>query len=44
MDKLSGETEERKLEHGSGEAERFYRQLPGNAQIGKELTGNCQGL
>jgi hypothetical protein len=28
--------------HASGEAERFYRQLPGPAVIGMESTGNCQ--
>src|ERR1700735_2449346 len=42
VDTLTGETEEKKLEHGSGEAERFYRQLPGPAVIGMESTGNCQ--
>jgi len=38
----TGETGEQKLEHASGEAERFYRQLPGPALIGMESTGNCQ--
>ena len=42
VDTLTGETEEKKLEHASGEAERFYRQLPGPAVIGMESTGNCQ--
>jgi transposase len=42
VDTETGETEERKLEHASGEAERFYRQLPGPALIGMESTGNCQ--
>ena len=42
LDTATGETAERKLEHGSGEAERFYRQLPGQALIGMESTGNCQ--
>ena len=28
--------------HGSGEAERFYRQLSGPALIGMESTGNHQ--
>ncbi len=27
VDTITGETEEKKLVHGSGEAERFYRQL-----------------
>lgn len=38
----TGETGERELEHASGEAERFYRQLPEHALIGMEATGNCQ--
>jgi transposase len=42
METTTGETGEQKLEHGSGEAERFYRQLPGPALIGMESTGNCQ--
>jgi len=42
VDTLTGETEEKKLEHASGEAERFYRALPGPAVIGMESTGNCQ--
>ena len=42
VDTLTGETEEKKLDHGSGEAERFYRALPGPAVIGMESTGNCQ--
>jgi len=42
VDTLTGETEERKLEHASGEAEKFYRGLPEPAVIGMESTGNCQ--
>ncbi len=42
METSTGETQEKKLEHGSGEAERFYRQLAGPALIGMEATGNCQ--
>jgi len=42
VDTATGETAERKLEHGSGEAERFYRQLVEPALIGMESTGNCQ--
>jgi len=42
MDTETGETEEKKLEHASGDAERFYRQLSGPAVIGMESTGNCQ--
>jgi transposase len=42
VDTATGETEEKKLEHASGEAERFYRRLPTPALIGMESTGNCQ--
>lgn len=42
MDTETGETDEKKLDHASGEAERFYRQLPGSVLIGMESTGNCQ--
>jgi transposase len=41
VDTITGETEEKKLVHGSGEAERFYRQLSGPALIGMESTGNA---
>ena len=42
VDTATGETAEKKLEHASGEAERFYRQLGAPALIGMESTGNCQ--
>ena len=42
MNTETGETEERKLEHASGEAERFYRGHTAPALIGMESTGNCQ--
>jgi transposase len=42
VDTTTGETEEKKLDHASGEAQRFYRQLPAPALIGMESTGNCQ--
>jgi hypothetical protein len=42
METTTGETGEIKLDHASGEATRFYRQLPGHALIGMESTGNCQ--
>ena len=42
MDTETGETEERKLEHASGEAEKFYRGLAESVLIGMESTGNCQ--
>ncbi len=42
LDTATGETGEKKLDHGTGEAERYYRQLPGPALIGMESTGNCQ--
>ncbi len=37
----TGEMQERKLTHGDGEAERFYRQLRGPVRVGMESTGNC---
>jgi len=42
LDTETGETEERKLDHASGEAERLYRGLSAPALIGMESTGNCQ--
>jgi len=42
MDQDTGETEERKLVHAPGEAERFYRQFSAPALVGMESTGNCQ--
>ena len=42
LDTETGETGERKLEHASREAEKFYRGLPVPALIGMESTGNCQ--
>jgi transposase len=42
MESTTGETGELQLAHASGEAERFYRQLPGPALVGMESTGNCQ--
>jgi transposase len=42
VDTLTGETEERKLDRASGEAQKFYRGLTGPALIGMESTGNCQ--
>ena len=40
LDSETGETGERKLVHAEGDAERFYRQVPGPALIGMEATGN----
>ena len=40
VDTETGETGERKLMHGDGEAERFYRQLAEPALLGMEATGN----
>ncbi|MGA7847844.1 MAG: transposase [Terriglobales bacterium] len=40
----TGETGEQKLIQASGDAERFYRQLPEPALIGMEATGNCHWL
>src|SRR5258705_6296629 len=42
LDTVTGETGEKKLEHTSGEAERFYQQLLAPALVGMESTGNCQ--
>lgn len=42
LDTETGETQEGKLEHASGEAEGFYRQLSSAALVGMESTGNCQ--
>src|SRR3989454_12589244 len=42
LDTLTVETGEKKLEHTSGEAERFYQQLLAPALVGMESTGNCQ--
>ena len=44
LDTETGETGERKLVHAEGDAERFYRQVPGPALIGMEATGNCHWL
>ena len=44
LDTETGETGEQKLVHASGDAERFYRQLPAPALIGMEATGNSQWL
>jgi transposase len=42
LDKETGETGEKKLMHASGEAKKFYQQIPSPALIGMEATGNCQ--
>src|SRR5579859_962232 len=42
FDTATGETGERKLDHATGEAEKFYRGLSAPALIGMESTGNCQ--
>ncbi len=42
LDLATGETEEKKLVHAPGEAEKFYRQFPAPSRIGLESTGNCQ--
>jgi transposase len=44
LDSETGETEQQKLAHSDGEADRFYRQLPAPALIGLEATGNCHWL
>jgi transposase len=42
LETSTGESGEQKLEHASGEAERFYGQLSEPALIGMESTGNYQ--
>ena len=42
LETTTGETGEEKLDHGTGEATQFYRQLAGHALIGMESTGNSQ--
>src|SRR6202051_3899041 len=42
LDSETGETEERKLVHASGDAKAFYQQLAAPALIGVEATGNSQ--
>ncbi|HZD08677.1 MAG TPA: IS110 family transposase [Candidatus Limnocylindrales bacterium] len=42
LDTETGETGEQKLLHATGEAKRFYEQLPRPALIGMEATGNSQ--
>jgi transposase len=42
FDPETGEIAERKLLHGDGEADRFYRELEGPALIGIEACGNSQ--
>ena len=44
LDTETGETGEQKLVTAAGDAERFYRQVPGPALIGMEATGNCHWL
>jgi len=39
MDNLTGELTERRLEHGNGEAQAFYRSLRGSVRVGIEATG-----
>lgn len=42
LDPETGEEEEKKLLHGNGEAEKFYRELAAPALIGMEATGNSR--
>jgi transposase len=39
MDEATGELSERRLDHPSGEAQAFYRQLQGPVRVGIEATG-----
>lgn len=40
MDTVTGEVQERKLKHGTAEAEQFYRELEVPALVGMESVGN----
>ena len=42
LNMASGETDNQKLLHASGDAEKFYRRLTGPVRVGIEATGNCQ--
>ena len=42
LDTQTGEIVERRLEHESGEAERFYRSLPHPVRVGLESSGHAQ--
>jgi transposase len=42
LDVESGECEQRKLMHATGEAEQFYRSLVAPCRVGTELVGNSQ--
>jgi len=42
FDSTTGEVQERKLVHGNGEAEQFYRSLPAGSLVGLESCGNSQ--
>jgi transposase len=42
FDTITGEVEELKLQHGDGQAERFYRRLESPALIGMEAMGNSR--
>jgi transposase len=42
FDQATGETEDEKLVHASGDAEKFYRRFPAPVRVGIEATGNCQ--
>lgn len=42
LDEETGELVERRLEHASGEAEQFYRQLTGPVRVGIEATGHTR--
>src|SRR5213078_3374006 len=44
LDTETGESGEQMLVQASGDAERFYRQVPAPALIGMEATGNCYWL
>jgi transposase len=42
FDQATGETEDEKPVHASGDAEKFYRRFSSPVRVGIEATGNCQ--
>ena len=44
MNEATGELTERRLDHQSGEADKFYRNLQGAVRVGIEATGGWRTL
>ena len=43
LDEATGELTERRLDHQTGEAEAFYRSLPGPVRVGSKPPGRFAG-